>query len=135
MRLPEQRLWDTMKSNKPKGIVLERVENIVGEGMPDVYALFANGSTWIELKAPKGPIKESTRVLGEEGLRQSQKNWHIRASRLLLPSFVLIRDLRLKRLWLLPGSLADTMNDMPAATLTYHSLGSTWPEIFEAIKS
>ena len=134
MRLPEQRLWDTMRGNKPPDIVLERVENIVGEGMPDVYALFKDGSKWIELKAPNGPVRDSTRVLGDEGLRQSQKNWHIKAFQLGLPSYILIRERRTKRLWLIHGSFADEVNDMNADKLDYHSLGSDWATIFKVIK-
>lgn len=135
MRLPEQRLWDTMRNNKPPGIVLERVENVVGVGTPDVYVQAMNRATWVELKAPNAPKRESTRVMGDEGLRQEQKNWHIRASRLGLPTYVLIRERRAKRLWLLEGWHADDMNEYTAMRLTMAAAATTWPEIFEVLEN
>jgi hypothetical protein len=134
MRLPEQRLWDTMRANKPRGFVLERVENIVTDGMPDVYVMAPAVATWVELKAPNPPKREATRVLGDEGLRQSQKNWHIRASRLALPTWILIRERETGRLWLMAGYHADIINDMTADELDRGASARSWPEIFEALE-
>ena len=133
MRLPEQRLWDTMRTNKPPGFVLERVENIVGDGIPDVYVMAPAVSTWVELKAPNPVKRESTRVLGDEGLRQSQKNWHVRAARLALPTWILIRERRAKRMWLVAGEHADYINDYTAMELTLIAAAKMWPEIFEVL--
>jgi len=133
MRLPEQRLWDTMRGNKPRGFVLERVENIVGDGMPDVYVQAPAVATWVELKAPNPPKRESTRVLGDEGLRQSQKNWHVRASRLALPTWILIRERRTMRMWLMSGQHADVINSLTAAELDAGASAKSWPEIFEVL--
>ena len=56
MRLKEQRLWDAMRKAAPKGVWLQRVENIVVDGMPDVYAVETEGGAcWVELKAPVRP--------------------------------------------------------------------------------
>lgn len=137
MRLPEQRLWDTMRNHKPPGIMLERVENIVGVGMPDVYVQAMNHTTWVELKAPNTPKRESTRVLGTEGLRQEQKNWHIRASRLGLSTWILIRERHTGRLWLVAGEHADEINDMTALeldTVAAVNHTGTWPKLFEVLK-
>lgn len=75
MRKPEQLLWDAMKRNLPKSLDLQRVENMVGDGMPDVY-VGASGK-WVELKVPPHiPARASTPLLGAKyGLRLSQKNW------------------------------------------------------------
>lgn len=134
MRLPEQRLWDTMRANRPPGLVLERVENVVGDGMPDVYIQASAVSTWAELKTPNPRKRESTRVLGDEGLRQSQKNWHMRASRLGLPTWILIRERRTRRLWLVAGMLADEINDMTADELDEVTAAHTWPAIYVVLK-
>jgi hypothetical protein len=123
-----------MRTNKPRGFVLERVENVVGVGMPDVYVQAPAVSTWVELKAPNPPKRESTRVLGDEGLRQDQKNWHVRASRLALPTWILIRERRVGRMWMLPGVLADLMNDYTAMELSRVAAAQTWEEIFEVLE-
>lgn len=78
MRLREQRLWDSMRNNKPPHIFIERIENGVGEGTPDVHGISRNtGRTvWVELKAQDAfPARAATPVLGLEGLRTSQRNW------------------------------------------------------------
>lgn len=134
MRLPEQRLWDTMRANKPRGFVLRRVENVVGAGMPDVYVMAPAVSTWVELKAPNDRKRATTRVLGDEGLRQEQKNWHILNSRLALPTWILIRVRRAGQLWLVHGAHADNVNDFTAAELDEVADAKTWPEIFEALE-
>ena len=43
MRKAEQKVWDAMKRNAPKGIWMQRVENLAGDGMPDVYVEGALG--------------------------------------------------------------------------------------------
>ena len=134
MRLPEQRLWDTMRGNRPRGFVLERVENIVGDGMPDVYVTAPAVSVWVELKAPNPPKREATRVLGDEGLRQSQKNWHIQKTRLGLITWILIRERRTGRMWLVSGQWADSINDMTATELDKVSFAKTWPEVWEVLE-
>ncbi len=134
MRLPEQRLWDTMRNNKPTGFVLERVENIASDGMPDVYVQISMVATWVELKTPNAPKRVTTRVLGDEGLRQSQKNWHVRAFRLSLPTWILIRERRTGRMWLVAGEHADEINDMTAAELDTVASAIMWTGIFQVLR-
>jgi hypothetical protein len=133
MRKQEQRLWDTMRKNAPPGLHLERVENAVGDGTPDVHYMKKGSLGWIELKAPKRPAKETTRLLGDEGLRISQENWLGVATFFEIPAYVLIRDDH-KNLYLIPCKYWETMNDMTAQELEAVSLGSTWKEIFGALK-
>lgn len=82
MRLKEQRLWDSMSKHAAAPsplapILVERVENMATDGMPDVRAHVQGGSeSWIELKAVNGwPARSTTPVLGREGLRLAQENW------------------------------------------------------------
>jgi hypothetical protein len=77
-RLKEQRLWDRIRKAAAGRIHTERVENVVGVGRPDVDTLCAGSFVPIELKAVDAwPKRAATRVLGDEGLSQDQKNWHL----------------------------------------------------------
>lgn len=135
MRMKEQRLWDTMRRKKPCGFgKLERVENGVGSGMPDVYCVPAHGTDecWVELKAPIAPKRRQTRVLGGEGLNPAQVNWHLEHAGLGARSFILIRD-NLGRLWLIDGNMAHEANEMDAAALNENAIARDWPTIFKAL--
>lgn len=138
-RLPEQRLWDTMRRNKPPQAWLQRMENAVGSGMGDVYAvgLCDRGedcSAWVELKAPRRPRRASTPLMGDkQGLRKpSQVNWHMKAAAQRMRTYVLIRDNH-KELFLIAGWHADTVNQMSVQELRDISLASNWPDIFEEL--
>jgi len=77
-RLPEQRLWDRLRKVARGKIHTERIENIVGVGRPDVDTLVAGSFVPIELKQIDGwPKRRNTRVLGDKGLSQAQRNWHV----------------------------------------------------------
>jgi hypothetical protein len=89
----EQRLWVVLRGSPDmRGVLLERIENAVGSGTPDVHALATINfdasaparriqalHTWVELKAAAGyPARATTPVLGEDGLNLEQRNWHLR---------------------------------------------------------
>ena len=133
MRKEEQRLWDTMKRNAPPHVWLERVENLVGDGMPDVHFASYRAIAWVELKAAKLPARPTTRVLGGDGLRQSQKNWHKQAAWFGLPVYTLIRDDE-KNLYLVHCSFSDELNEMPIAQLRSVSVAANWSDIFNVLK-
>ena len=100
----------------------------------------SNGrQTWVELKAPKAPKRETTRVLGSEGCRTSQISWHLKAASMNVPSYILIRD-DMKRHWLIDGMYADSVNDWEAKLLDRENLiprtktpGDAWRSIFMRI--
>lgn len=78
MRTKEQRLWDRLRKAAAGRIHTERIENVVGVGRPDVDTLCAGSFVPIELKAVETwPRRATTRVLGDAGLSQDQKNWHL----------------------------------------------------------
>lgn len=132
-RFKEQKLWDAMKRNLPKSFWMQRIENVVGEGIPDVYVAAPRGKyAWVELKAPIAPKKATTRLLGTEGLRKSQINWHIKAARKGTRSFILIRD-DVNNMFLIPSYLADKINEMTAGELQAVSVADTWREIEKEI--
>lgn len=134
MRLKEQKLWDTMRRNAPKHLVMERMENAVGSGMPDVFVFWPLGKqVWVELKAPKRPKRQSTPLMGEkEGLRQSQKNWIKRHANMGFDAWILIRD-DSGELFLIHGEHADEVNDYTIHDLTDHTEAKTWVEVFQTI--
>lgn len=85
MRKPEQRLWDSFRRAKPRGVWAVRVENIVDDGMPDVW--IAPG-VWVELKVPTSKIK----AIEKGCMRNSQRNWMMAAAATRTPAYVLARS-------------------------------------------
>lgn len=70
---------------------MDRVENGVVEGMPDVSMCAGGIDVWVELKyVAKWPSRANTRVLGDRGLRPEQINWHLRQQRAGGRSFVVV---------------------------------------------
>lgn len=133
MRKQEQRLWDTMKRNAPTEFWLERVENVCVPGMPDVSVSHAGGThCWVELKAPTAPKRETTKLMGREGLSLAQINWHLKAASMNQRSYILVRCSG-QQLYLLPGKLAAIANDFSATQMRNHSLASKWAEVFEVL--
>ena len=134
MRLKEQKLYDAMKASAPCDVWLERVENLVGEGIPDVRVSFRGGSRdgWVELKAPSPRARALTPVLGAEGLRTSQKNWHRRAATHGTVSWILVRSG--DSLFLVPGKFCDEVNGMDLAELREHSLAHNWPMVWAELR-
>lgn len=121
MRKPEQWLWDALRSHaaKDQSVYFERIENVVGDGMPDVVAL-ADGplsvTSFVELKArTTWPVRKDTPVFTDDtGMRVSQINWHLNWTRRGGNSYVLIGVgvLRQRQLFLLSGALAPGINRM-----------------------
>lgn len=71
---PEQAFYQMLSAKLLKtcpGIVLQRFENIVGCGVPDLMAIHNGATTWYELKVP---------VRGEVLLRKEQYAWGMRVS-------------------------------------------------------
>ena len=141
MRKKEQLLWDAMKRALSPRLRLQRVENLVGEGMPDVYVGLSG--KWVELKAvDKVPKRPDTPLLGDKtGLRLSQVNWHLAHADGYAPaSYVLIRirgededNLSAATVYLLPGSLAARINAMPMKEIRAASLTESWQGIQEKL--
>jgi hypothetical protein len=132
MRKPEQKLWDVMKRVAPKTAWLQRVENIVAEGMPDVYVAGPETECWVELKAVTRPKRSTTRLLGNEGLRPSQINWHLKAATKSIASYILIRDDE-KNLYLIEGKHAASINEWSLYTMEHLEIPKTWDSIFKAL--
>ena len=88
---------------------LDRVENGVVEGMPDVNMACGSVELWVELKyIDRWPSRANTHVLGKRGLRVEQINWHLRQQRAGGKSFVLVGIG--KEIYVAKGSWAKDIN-------------------------
>ena len=133
MRLKEQKLWDTMKRNKPSMFWLQRIENSVGDGMADVVCIARPQISWVELKAPIRPKRETTPLMGKkEGLSVGQINWHLKMVNKGQRAFVLIRD-DTGELFLVPSKYAATMNESTVKELRQISVAFTWESVYEVL--
>lgn len=133
MRKPEQRLWDAFRRAAPPSLWLQRIENAMIEGMPDVLSVADdNHVTWVEMKVADVPARQTTRLLGEKGLSQEQKNWHKKYAAYGCISYVLIRD-SAKALYFIPGVLGDLINDASCDQLRVLSVASDWSGIIQKL--
>lgn len=108
---PEARLWQSMKSKLglPGKDRLDRVENSVISGQPDVNGCLAGEDVWVELKAPIEPKRPKTPLMTSNGnhpLLQSQMNWFARQKQAGGIAFILVRTD--KRMMLIDGTVYGT---------------------------
>lgn len=90
---------------------IDRIENLMVLGMPDINFCSNGRECWIEQKSPREPKRKSTKLFASNHkVSVDQANWMKRQTTAGGRAFFLIvTDLR----WLLlPGSLADEINDM-----------------------
>lgn len=131
MRKAEQNLWASLKRNAPAHLWMQRIENVMVPGMPDVYVA-GREQCWIELKAPKAKAHATTPLMRGDGLNAYQINWMIKAHRSNVRAFILIRDSEMN-LSLIHAALAAEVNMMSREQLDDVSLASNWPMIFNVI--
>ena len=99
---------------------IDRIENVVLAGMPDVNYCFEGVEGWIEMKAPTEPKRASTPLFGSNHkLSQEQKNWFKRQDNAQGRGYILIATD--KRWILMMGSKADYINEMPVNELVKES--------------
>lgn len=129
MRKKEQRLWDRMRRALTGKVRLERIENVVSVGTPDLLCL-ANGKTsMVELKAVEDwPARATTRVLGSQGLSVDQKNWHHDWTRNGGTSFIIIGVGKIE-VFAMEGRWADFVNDFAQEQLRQNSSAIGWDDI------
>lgn len=132
MRKEEQRVWDSMRRNAPPGTWMERVENLMGDGMPDVWVGADDRHSWVELKAAVVPVRATTPLLGSRGLRKSQINWHRKAAARNLPVYTLTRDSE-GALYLVHCRHSEYINQLSREGLRGVSCADSWESIFEVL--
>lgn len=132
MRKPEQRLYATMRANAWNSTRIERVENGVGTGMPDVHLIRGGVTRWVELKVVRRPALATTALFNSGAVRDDQVAWHVAYHRCGGISFVLARDDR-RQLYLFPGADAPQLHVLPLDVCLAHYSRSSWHEIYEGI--
>lgn len=104
--------YQTFKRNilKPRDR-LDRIENIVLDGMPDINFCSEGVECWIEQKSPKEPKRSTTTLFkSNHKISQAQKNWFKRQiSAGGIAYFLIATD---KRWMLINGEWADFINEM-----------------------
>lgn len=135
MRLPEQKLYDRFRENMPKHATvpyrIQRIENLLEAGIPDVIVDAAPGlTTYVENKAVEtAPMRSRTPLLGAaKGLNVGQRNWHMVAHTLGLRHFFLVGIGSTTNL-LLPGRLFDELNAMPFDDMIRAAVAVRWEGI------
>lgn len=107
---------------------IDRIENIIVIGMPDVNLCIEGVEAWMEIKSPKEPKKISTPLFGSNHkLSIDQKNWFLRQKKAGGIGLILIcTD---QRWMLIDGCIhADGLNEYTVVELCRHSLwNSTIP--------
>ena len=134
-RLPEQRLWDRFRNNCGHDLRLERIENMVGDGIPDVLALGDGVVTFVELKCnPQRPLRMTSQALGRKyGPRPSQRAWHLDWARRGGKSLFLVEVQR--ELFLHDGLCADHLHEYSMNDMVEQSLAGSWRDIIYLLKS
>lgn len=132
MRLAEQKLWDRIKNNAPSGTWLQRIENLVFNGMPDAYiADKDHESMWFELKWCKKPVRRTSCLIHSKDMRIEQKNWHVKAATMGVKSYIIIGSDD-KSVYIIPGALAYTVHEMDMIMLEEYRTTS-WPDFWRKI--
>lgn len=102
---------------------IERIENIVGIGTPDVNYCIDGVEGWIEMKSPKEPKREKSKLFkfkNNHEFTQGQKNWFLKQRNAGGRAFVLIcTD---KRWMLMDIWQADFINEMTVDQLWHKAV-------------
>jgi hypothetical protein len=115
--MTEKKDYGILRDNMPvHGDRIDRIENVVGVGTPDINFCIEGVEGWIELKSPREPKRASTRLFGSNHkLSQDQMNWFLKQEKAGGNGFVLIATD--KRWMLIEGWYADDVNKMTLAEL------------------
>jgi hypothetical protein len=117
--------WRSAKAGLDTRFRLWRIENSAGDGTPDVHFFdrLTQQGGWIELKSiPEYPVRATTRVFGDKGLRPEQKAWLREYWELGGNVWILARAESDR--YLVPGSMSQTFNEMTKADLAGYRLKS-----------
>lgn len=123
--MAESNDYKVLKANLPVGKDrLDRIENVVVNGMPDINFCSEGVESWLEQKSPKEPKRSTTKLFGSNHkLSQDQKNWFKRQMDAEGNAYVLITTD--KRWMLVGGEHADLINELTVNELMLIALWST----------
>lgn len=102
---------------------LERIENVLVPGMPDVNGCFSRNEFWIETKQPREPKRVTTPLFGSNhDLSLEQRNWFLTQRNAGGNGIIYIQTDQLTRMFI-GGEHADKINN---ATMMELLLMSFW---------
>lgn len=104
---------------------VDRVENFLVPGMPDINLCCAGVESWIEQKGPWEPVRKRTPLFGSNHpVSQDQKNWFLKQVQAGGKCWFLITTN--KRWMLIHGKFGETINKMTVEQLvvaaSWHAL-------------
>lgn len=117
--------YKTFKTNVPLPCDrLDRVENVLVSGVPDINMCIGGTEVWIEQKSPKEPKRSTTPLFGSNHkVSQEQANWMLRQRKAGGRCYFLISTD--KRWMLVGGFLADKLNSMTVGEILDNAVWST----------
>jgi hypothetical protein len=125
---PETKLWKLVKENL-SDIHWTRIENRVGQGIPDCYGIKDGISIWVELK-----------VIHSKKIKISpfQKSWHFTHSLKGGRSFILATTLGEGLLYIFPGLVAPSIGSIahcpsPNWQVSMNQDQSPWMQVREVL--
>jgi len=118
----ERTAYRTLRLNLPQlGDRLDRVENLLVPGTPDINFCADGVESWIELKTPIEPLRANTPLFGSNHrVSQNQQNWFWRQRYARGRCYFLLATN--KRWILLGGQFADEINEMPLDKIIENAL-------------
>lgn len=123
--MSESNAYQMFKANVVQpGDRIDRIENLLGSGTPDVNFCSGGFECWIEIKSPKEPRRAATPLFGSNHrISQEQMNWALRQRRAGGRCYFLISTN--KRWMLISGGLADYINNWTIAECLDNATWST----------
>jgi len=103
---------------------LDRIENVLIPGMPDINFCSGGVESWIEQKSPREPVRSTTPLFGSNHrVSQEQMNWFLRQTKAGGRAFFLVSTN--KRWMLLIGTVAEWINKMTIEDLLNYAVWTT----------
>lgn len=134
-RTKEQLGWDRFRRQcRARGLSLQRIENMVKVGMPDVLSIADSVVTFVENKAAY-TLPYGVKIRGKiHPVSIEQMNWHLDWHKNGGLSYILIFVGRTEQ-FLVEGKYADVVNDMTRATLEAVCIANDWEGIIRCLKT
>jgi len=110
---------------------IERVENILVIGMPDVNCCINGVESWIEIKSPTEPKRQTTKLFGSNHkLSQEQMNWF--KTQIDAGGYCWVLIITNHRWMIIHGKHADDINNLTISQLVEIS---SWNKIVPVTKA
>ena len=121
---PESKFWKQVKENL-SDIHWTRLENRIGQGIPDCYGISAGISVWVELK-----VIRSNKIV----LSPFQKSWNFSHSLQGGRNFIMATTFPQSLLYIFPGIVAPSIGSIahcpsPNWQINMHQVPQPWQQV------